>query len=74
MMNINAMCEESAVLTSQDGTYSKHCALRDEYMFPIRVYASMISDSVCCCIQSTTFDIYHKNLKHNLSKFYTTIK
>jgi len=49
---------------------SKHC---DEYIDPIRIYAFMISDSVCFCMQSTTLNIYAKNLKHKLSsKFYRT--
>jgi hypothetical protein len=69
MTNINALPEKSEVLTTQDGgTYSEHC---DEHMDPIRIYAFMMSGSVCCCTQSTTFNIYPKNnLKHKyLSKF-----
>jgi len=72
MTNINAQSEKSEVLAIQDGsTYSEHC---DEYMDPTRIYAFMISDSVCCCTQSTTFNIYPKNLKHKyLFKFYRTV-
>jgi len=72
MANIKAQSEKSEVLTIQDGgTYSEHC---DEYMGFTRIYAFMISDSLCCCTHSTTFNIYPKNLKHKyLFKFYRTV-